>query len=198
MSCINNDNCLKIIEYGLKGIKNCNNFEFIKNKTTNIINNLMSSLIIKTELNKDTNIIIAENIFKDDCIKETFFEIISSKFSKTKNKVNIIIDNYITNLCDICEQDLIYDDAHNNLGIYEADYQIYDLENLLDSIDTNLKSCSIINHFFKFECLETDFSKIFYNNNCIAYLDITNCEIPIIYLINLLKNLEKNLIYLNV
>ena len=198
MSCINNDNCLKIIEYGLKGIKNCNNFEFIKNKTTNIINNLMSSLIIKTESNKDINIIIAEDIFKDDFIKEIFFKVLSSKFRKTKNKVNIIINNYITNSCDICEQDLIYDGGHYNPGIDEGDHQIYDLQNLLSSIDTNLKSCSIINHFYKFENLDTDFSKIFYNNKCIAYLDITNCEIPIIYLINLLKNLEKNLIYLNV
>ena len=32
MSCINNDNCLKIIEDGLKGIKDCHNFEFIKKK----------------------------------------------------------------------------------------------------------------------------------------------------------------------
>ena len=87
MSCINNDNCLKIIEYGLKGIKNCNNFEFIKNKTTNIINNLMSSLIIKTESNKDINIIIAEDIFKDAFIKESFLKFFHQNLVKQKIKL---------------------------------------------------------------------------------------------------------------
>ena len=201
----NNNFSLKIKDILNDNINN-NLFKYIKEKTINILDDYISSIIFNNNSNKDINIILTQDIFDDNAIKEIFFKLLCSKFTKTSKNVNIIIKNHITNYCDFCETCLCYSynkfKKHKKSKLHKKHIkqkkQMEDLKRLFDSIDTNLKYCSIRNHFYKLEYKHIDFCEIFYKNNCIIYLDLTNCEITIRCLTNLLKNLFNDLLYLNI